>query len=181
MRKSIPAQWVAVLFVLALLLLPSCRKQETRLEMPKEESSGSGFKVGYASEGVTATEDSDAFQKAVNEMYEKSQERGVAVTYKNDAFSSDGIHFSCYIGNPQDSGYDMFIAVYGDDKFADELYLSQLLKPGQAFEELTLSHALEPGVNTVYVAFTQVEEADGEQSIRGQTVLAMKFHVSATE
>jgi hypothetical protein len=179
--KSRPARWVTVAFALTLVLLAGCQKQEAVQEVQKEESGGSGFKVGYATEGITATEDPEAFQKSVEEMYKKSQERGVAVTYKNDAFSSDGINFSCYIGNPQDSGYDMFIAIYGDDKFTDELYLSQLLKPGQAFEKLTLNHALDPGVNTVYVAFTQVEETEGEQSIRGQTVIAMKFHVSATE
>jgi hypothetical protein len=71
----------------------------------------------------------------------------------------------------------MYLQIFADDALQDEVFLSGLVAPGEAFDHITLSHALEKGVTRVYVAFTQVEETDGEQAIRGQTLFTMDFHV----
>ena len=60
----------------------------------------------------------------------------------------------------------------------DQLFLSQLVRPGSGFEKITLDRALDSGTNVVYVAVTLVDtEEDGTQSIKAQVVHTMDFHV----
>lgn len=148
-------------------------------DRPEEvtDSPASAPKIGYA-EGVTVVEDPNALQKAVDEMYEKAAQPGIGLEYKNDAFSSDGTNFECYIANAASNQYDMYIQIFADDALTDELYLSQLLRPGTAFDKLELNHSLENGDNRVYVAFTQIEE--DLETIHAQTMVTMDFHVKAT-
>jgi len=164
---------LALLF--AVHLLAGCAKKQE----PVEENKDSGFHVGYAVEGITAVEDPDAMTKAIDEAYEKAEEGRMALEYKNDAVSDNGTDFSCYIANSVDNQYDMFIAIYADIGFTDELYLSQLIRPGTAFEQVTLNRALDPGKHEVYVAFTTVETTEDEQIIHGQSLVTMNFIVNS--
>lgn len=138
-------RWLAALAIpLALCVLSGCAKKAPEPEEPKRPS----LQVGYA------VEDPDAMSKALDEAYEKMQER-MTLSYKNDAFSSDGKTFTCYIANsPDNAPYDMFVGLYSDLEFTDCLFLSQLLRPGSAFETLTLERALEPGTHQLYAVFT---------------------------
>ncbi len=154
----------------AVLLFTACSRQAA-----EDESSG-GPKIGYAMEGVTTVEDPDALQKAVDEANEKAKAGGMmTLEYKNDATSTDGENFECYIANAVENDYDMFIAIYGDNELTDELFVSQLLRPGSAFETVKLNHALEEGTHRVNVAFTQVEE--DLETIHAQLMVTMDFHV----
>jgi len=139
-----------------------------------EPPAASGPKIGYATEGVTAVEDPEALQKAVDEMME-TPPNAMTLEYRNDATSTDGENFECYIANAVENDYDMFIAIYGDNEMSDELFVSQLLRPGSAFETLKLNHSLEEGTHRVNVAFTQVEE--DLETIHAQLVVTMDFHV----
>jgi predicted small lipoprotein YifL len=165
---------LAVLLTTAVLLSGCGKKQQEELP-PADKAGTGGFRIGYQ-EGLTVVEDPNALQSAVDEMIEKSRE-AVGLEYKNEAYSSDGTNFACYIANAERNEYDMFIAIYGDEDFTDELFLSGLMRPGQAFDHLTLNHPLETGSHTVYVAFTQVEEVDGEQAIHAQVLVTMNFTV----
>ena len=61
----------------------------------------------------------------------------------------------------------------------DQVFLSGLVRPGSGFEEISLDHALDPGLTTVYVAVTLVDtEEDGTQVIKSQVVHTMDFNVS---
>lgn len=133
-------------------------------------------RIAYATEGVTVTEDPDELSRMVQEMNASAGEL-MALSYKNDAYSEDGRTFQCYIANSPFNQYDMFIAIYADAAYTELLYLSELLRPGAAFERVTLERELPLGDNEVYVAFTQVEEADGQQAIHGQNRVTMNFHV----
>jgi hypothetical protein len=164
--------------LLAMLLLQRGGSQNDATPTADVQTNDSGFKVGYATEGVTVVEDPEALQRAVDEAYAEAQEPGIALNYRNDAVSTNGIDFDCYIGNSPDNIYDMFINIYADENFTDELFLSELLKPGQAFEKITLKHPLDSGTHRVYVAFTQVKIEEGEQRIHKQIILTMDFHVS---
>jgi hypothetical protein len=135
-----------------------------------------GFHIAYA-EGTTAVEDPDALQKMVDEMHENAQ-KTIGLEYKNEAFSVDGQNFDCYIANAARNEYDMFIAIYADAEMTDELYLSGLVAPGRAFDHIQLERALEDGNHLVYVAFSQVEEVDGEQAMHAQAIVTMNFHVN---
>lgn len=140
----------------------------------KTESGGIP-KLKYATEGVTYIDDENALQKAVDEMMEKAKEGTIALEYKNDAVSTNGTDFSCYIANSAKNEYDMFITIYADSTLTDQLFLSELLRPGNAFESLTLERSLEPGTHRVYVFYTQVE--DDWETIHAQTAVTMDFTV----
>lgn len=158
-----------VLFV----LLCGCQKKE---EEPSYNTQ-SGLTIGYASEGVTVIDDVNELQKAVDEAYEKSMEPGIALLFQNDAYSTDGVHFTCSIGNSEENEYDMFIAIYSDLDYTKEVFVSQLLRPGTKFESLTLNEPLEVGDYRLPVVFTQVVVEDGEAKIHAQTSVAIGFHV----
>ncbi|MBQ9493557.1 MAG: hypothetical protein IJR54_07495 [Oscillibacter sp.] len=158
------------------VLLSGCGKKQEAEAPPAERTGTGGLRIGYE-EDLTVVEDPDTLQKAVDRAIEQSRE-GVGLEYKNDAYSSNGTDFICYIANAESNQYDMFIAIYGDEAFTDELFLSKLMRPGQAFDHVTLSHPLDPGSHTVYVAFTQVEELDGEQAIHAQVLVTMNFTVT---
>lgn len=133
--------------------------------------------VGYASQGVTAVGSQEEFDKTVAEAIERSQRPGVALSFKSEAYSQDGKTFSCLLGNDEANGMDMFIAIYTDNTFEDELFVSELLRPGEAFESITLNRALEPGSHDVVAAFSLVTEQDGQQTIDRQTFVGLKFNV----
>ena len=178
MRKRTGQKNLALVLALLLTLLcvTGCGKKEEPTEEP-ENANGGGFRIGYADEGVMVTEDDNAMQRAYDEMKRAAEEGYMSLSYKESAYSENGLDFQCYIANADRNKYDMFIAIYGDEEFTDELYLSQLLRPGTAFNSITLNHALEPGTHTVYVAYTQIEEVDGEQAIHAQSVVTMEFTV----
>lgn len=132
-------------------------------------------KIGYA-EGVTMVNDPDALQKAVDEMYAKAAEGNIMLEYSNDATSKDGETFECYIANAVENSYDMYIQMFADSALTDQLLLTGLLRPGTAFDSITLDHALDPGTHRVYVAFTQVEE--DLATIHGQVMVTMDLTVA---
>lgn len=133
---------------------------------------GEDGRIGYASEGVVAT-DPETLQDQVDAMLEQAKQPGVALEYKNAAFSEDGQNFECFIGNSANNTYDMFITIYADVQLKDELFLSELLRPGSRFEHITLSRKLEPGEHKAYVVYTQVaDEEDKEREVLTQVIHA---------
>jgi len=135
--------------------------------------------VGYATEGVTpVTNDPDEFNKAVEKAFrEAAEKKSMSLKYRYDATSTDGIHFDCLLANSQDNDDDMFIAIYTDETFEDELFLSELLRPGTAFEHITLNRQLDKGVHNVVAAFTLVKTEDGQQTITQQQFIGLRFTV----
>lgn len=160
-------RWSVALLTLALLFSSACGTEEAA-EAPK------GKKLAYAN-SVTVVEDPDALQKLVDEMYSKD-DSGITLEYKGEAFSTDGENFSCYIANAVENKYDMYFGIYADANYTDELFLSDLLRPGTAFDSVKLSRKLEPGDHEVNVAFTQVEE--DLETLHAQTFVSMTFTVS---
>ena len=168
---------LAALIAVVAVALSGCVRT---VYVEKDSASGSqtanaGLRIGYQ-EGTTVVEDPDALQKAVDEMAEKAKDT-IGLEYKNDAFSADGIDYECYIANAERNQYDMFIDIYSDAELTDEIFLSGLIPPGRALDHIHLNHALEPGANTVYVAFTQVEEAEDDLAIHAQVIVTMVFNV----
>lgn len=175
--KALTKRGTLFLMALIMLLAAGCAKKETVEEVPEESASDRSLVIGYAEQGVTVVDDPDALEKEIEQMLETVDDSRIALSYRNDALSEDGINFSCYIANSPDNKYDMFIQIFADEAYQDEVFLSQLIRPGQAFETLTLSHALPKGTTRCYIAYTQVETEDGEQSVHAQTFFTVDFHV----
>lgn len=143
---------------------------------------GEDGRIGYATDGVVAT-DPETLQDQVDKMIEQSKEPGVALEYKNMLVSDDGVNFTCYLGNSADNPYDMFFTIYADQALTDELYLSELLRPGTRFEQIAFQRKLDPGTYTGYLVHTQVkdeEQADETyiQVIQGQIATTVTIVVN---
>lgn len=132
---------------------------------PGQEEESTGLK--YETQGVMILEDDGG-------IYDVLEPNSVALEFKNDAYSNDGKTFVCYLGNSSLNERDMFIAIYADSALTEELYVSGLVPPGSGFEEITLDQELEEGDHRVYIVFTQM---DDPETIHGQTVYTMDFHV----
>lgn len=142
----------------------------------KDEEPDSG--IGYA-QGATVVLDEDALQAAIDEAQKNAEEGMIALNYQNDAFSTDGKNFTCYIVNDAANLFDMFLTICADPAMSDQLLLTGLVPPGSGFQKITLDRGLEKGDHTVYVAVTTVDtEEDGTQVVKGQVVHTMVFHVS---
>jgi hypothetical protein len=171
---------IIALLVVLLVIKPGKSNETGNTETVTVENGQNGGnvpRIGRA-EGLTVVEDPDALKKTVQEMYKRANEPGIGLEFKNDAFSNNGIDFSCYIANAVSNSYDMYLQIFADDALEDEIFLSGLVAPGEAFDHISLSHALETGTHRVFVAFTQVEETNGVQSIHAQTLFTMDFHVN---
>ncbi|MBR3570812.1 MAG: hypothetical protein IKN96_08490 [Oscillibacter sp.] len=167
---------LALAVLITLAVAAGCAKKQPE-PAQEEEAPKRNLVIGYAEEGVTVAESEDELNKSVRQMLEDAAEPGMPLSYKNNAFSEDGVNFSCYIANA-DEKYDMFFQIFADEALQDEIFLSQLIRPGQAFESITLSHALpKRTVTRCYVSQTRVELVDGEQTIHDQVFFTMDFNV----
>lgn len=161
-----------VLVILALVCFLLFRQGATTI------SDGDTPRMGYASE-ATVMLDQASLQAAMDEALKNASEKNVALWYRNSAFSDNGTDFECFVGNSSGNMYDAFLAIYADAEMTDLVFQSDLLRPGSAFESISLNRALGPGLNTVYVAVTLVDtEEDGTQVIKSQVVHTMDFNVS---
>lgn len=143
----------------------------------EESDDSNALKIGYSTEARVFL-DQDELSAAMQEAQKNAMEKNIALRYQNNAYSTDGRTFTCRIVNSQRNKYDMFLILYADAEWTDQLLMTDLVPPGSGFEELTLDHALAPGDHTVYVVYTQVETGeDGSQVIRNQTAHTIEFHV----
>lgn len=138
------------------------------LRSAPEEDVNDG-RIPYA-EGVVVMEDTDI---------EPAEYGWIDLTYNYQAFSKDGVNFSCLLANAASNQYDLYFDLYADADLTDEIFLSGLLPPGTALEQIELNHALPVGTTTVYVVFNQVDTGeDGNQTIVNQTVVTVEFIVA---
>lgn len=148
------------------------------LTSKQEELPPSG--IGYANEAsvILSQEEMDA---AMGLAMQNARDGNVALLYKENAYSTDGVNFSCYIVNSMYNSHDMFLTIFADAEMTDQLFLSQLVPPGSGFENIKLEHSLGLGDHTVYVALTQVgrDEETGEEYVHKQVFHTMTFHVTA--
>lgn len=93
----------------------------------------------------------------------------ITLEYKRVATSQDGKTFKCQIANAKENQFDMYIDMYTDSALTDEIFLSELFRPGTGFEEITLNRTLDKGLHTVYLVFTQVE--DDQSTMHNQMVV----------
>ena len=136
----------------------------TGKEGDKNTDSDSKEQLGYEENAVVVT-DEDALQKLVDEM--KNGDSQISLEYKNVASSGDGSDFTCYIANSAKNQYDMYIGIYTDASYEEELYLSQLMRPGTGIKEFKCNKELAPGSYDAVLVFTLVD--DDHETIRSQT------------
>jgi hypothetical protein len=99
----------------------------------------------------------NALQDAVDELIQQTAEGSMTLDMRTEAHSSNGVDFTCYLGNAETNRYDMFVVIYRDDT-QEEIYRSGLIPIGAHIEQFTVSKAIDTGEYVGTVVFNQVEE-----------------------
>lgn len=166
---------IIILLILALIFVIMRENQEKENIDPINQHLQDG-KLQYDKAAIIL--DQDALQQAVNEMYEKVEDGYISLSHKNQAVSSDGKSFQCYIQNNIDNKYDLFVNIYKDETAQEQLYLSGLIPPGSGIDHFESEVKLEPGTYDALLVVTQVE--DDHETIRdGQLFLTL--HLTVTQ
>lgn len=104
-----------------------------------------------------------------------SQPDGVAIRFKPMAVSSDGENFGCEIANSYANALDMYIDIYVDASYEEEIYLSGLMRPGEGITSFKTNRVMSKGTYDVVLVATTVE--DDHKTIHGQTSVALTLVV----
>lgn len=131
--------------------------------------------IGYENDTVTVT-DEDTLQDIVDGMVKQTKDGRMALEYKNTAVSSDGTNFSCYITNSVKNKYNMYLGIYLDSDWKDQIYLTKLIKPGDGIQKFQSFRKLSPGTYNAILVFTQVKE--DQQEIKSQVSVAYTLSVA---
>lgn len=171
---------VALILCVAVLIVLLLRNNNSVDTDTTDETAVTGV-LDYAT-GVTVIDDSQAMQAIVDEALAKMG--NIIVSYQGEAYSTDGINFTCYFANSDLNEYDMYIGLYEgetleEDSTSQQLFLSGLMRPGECFESITLERALDPGTHACVLSMTQVD--DDHTSIVGQTLLGVDLIVGTGE
>ena len=137
------------------------------------DTTASKPKIGYETGAVALDENS--LQKAYNEALEKTKDGYISVSFQNEAHSQDGENYTCRFGNSEQNTRDMYVAIYLDDNYSEEYYLSGLLRPGQMITNFKGSKVLEPGEYETTLVLTQVEDDHETLSYQTSVVLTLKI------
>lgn len=104
-----------------------------------------------------------------------SQPDGVAVRFNTAARSSDGYNFTCEIANSRANTLDMYIDIYWDASYEDELYLSGLMRPGEGITTFKTNRQIPSGTYDVVLVPTLME--DDHKTIHAQSAVALTLVV----
>lgn len=104
-----------------------------------------------------------------------SQPDGVAIRFKPIARSADGENFSCEIANSFANKLDIYIDIYTDASYEDEIYLSGLLRPGEGITSFKTNRKMSSGTYDVVLVPTTVE--DDHKTIAAQSAVYLTLVV----
>ena len=114
--------------------------------------------------------------KAWNESaLAEAQDTQIPVSFATAATSTDGVNFTCQIGNPPGAKYYMYLDIYADATLEEEVYLSGLLEPGKGITSFTTYRAFPKGNTDAVLVFTTVK--DDMQTLVAQTMVELTLQV----
>lgn len=137
-----------------------------------EKLDASGGIIHYDEAAVALDEDS---LKSQYSDAMKAAEGTMALKYRNEARSSDGTNFSCYIGNSTANKYDMYANIYLDEDLTEQVLLTGLIPPGSGIQEFESEIPLSPGTYDTVLVLTQVE--DDHSTFHAQLMVALTLIV----
>jgi len=137
-----------------------------------QKSGNNPLQLGYDSAAVAL--DENGLEKQIEEM-RKNSEGSVSLEYKNEAESTNGKEFDCYLANSELNTEDMFFAIFTDASMTEQMYLSGLLKPGTSIQKFTSEIPLEKGEYSAVCVFTTV--SDDHETMTSQVAVELKLTV----
>lgn len=163
---------IVIIAILAVVVLKKDTSEEK--EILNKEAVGQGYPALTYQEGVIATEPK-TLQDAVDELHEKVTDGQMGIEMQVTATSTDGKNFSCYLANADENQYDMYMAIYADESFEDELLLTGLIPVGSRIESFQTNRKLPVGEYECYLVYTQVE--DDHATIHSQVIVTITLVV----
>lgn len=169
-----PSKTVVILLVIIIVLLlvggGAAAYYFTRNDTEKIDASGGIIKYDEAAVALDEFSLRSQYADAV-----KAAEGTMALKYQAEARSSDGTHFSCYIGNSEANEYDMYANIYLDEEFTQQVLLTGLIPPGSGIQEFDSEIPLSPGTYDTVLVLTQVE--DDHSTFHAQLMVALTLVV----
>lgn len=159
--------------ILTMLLTKGNDVQPEKTEIPTEKSVSDEGIIKYDEAAVAFGEED--LQKQLDEMQKKADERQMALRYQRTAYSSDGVHFKCEIGNSAANNYDMYINIYKDPELTEQILLTGLIAPGSEITEFESEIPLESGTYSATLVLTQVE--DDHSTFHAQLMVVLDLAV----
>lgn len=151
-EKSKSNKLVVIVIILLVLILAAAGVVIVMLAKGGDDTSSPGFTfeygIGFEGNAVVLTSGEAAV----------TQPDGLGITLQPVATSSDGINFSCKIGNPLSNKYDMYVALYEDFDSEDPIYLSGLFHPGEGLTTFNTNTKVPSGNYETILVITLVEE-----------------------
>lgn len=174
-EKSSKNLIIILLIIIILLLIAGgiilfffLKKEEPNAPLPGED----GFKIQY--DGAAVALDEDSLRRQMEDAI-KAAEGTMALKYSNEAHSTDGTNFSCYIGNSAANEYDMYVNIYLDEELTQQVLLTGLIPPGSGIQDFESEIPLEPGIYNTVLVLTQVE--DDHATIHAQVMVTLTLSV----
>lgn len=121
--------------------------------------------------GVNADDFQEKFDEAVKEMENSS----IGLIFNNYAYSDDGVHFKCYLGNSEVNNKDLYFNIYTDLSFSKQVLLTGLIPPGSGIDTFESEIKFEPGTHEAILVLTKVD--DDHSTIIGQTNVQLTLYV----
>jgi hypothetical protein len=118
--------------------------------------------------------DAEGLERQIEAM--KNADGRFSLEYKNEAFSSDGTHFECYLANSEKNKEDVFIAIFKDVTMNEQLYLSGLVRPGTSIQGFESEIPIDSGTHSVVCMFTSV--SDDHETMTSQISVELKLTVN---
>lgn len=162
---------LAIVIVLLILLIGAVIFMMFRKNSEPEPEKLNGGIIQYEA-NVVSPEDA---QKKMDELAEAARNGNMTVSYKGYAYSEDGTHFTCEINNSIMNEYDMYINIYKDSSFEDQILLTGLIPPGSGIQEFDSEIPLSMGEYETTLVLTQVE--DDHSTLHAQAMLVLRLVV----
>lgn len=139
-----------------------------------EDETEPAVTIGYEGNGIVALSE-DELKAQWERMMKEAEEGMVDLEYKNQAVSTDGVNFSCKIGNSISNKYDMYAGIYLDDALTEQVVLTGLVPPGSEISSFKSDIPLDPGEYRAILVYTQVD--DDHATIVAQTTIIITLVV----
>ena len=117
----------------------------------------------------------DDFQAEFDQAVKDMQNSSVGLIFNNYATSSDGKNFKCYLGNAQANNKDIYLNIYKDTSFSEQILLTGLIPPGSGIDTFESEIQLEPGEYEAVLVLTKVD--DDHSTILTQTNVQLTLYV----
>lgn len=166
-KKSSKAVIILLIIVILLLLAGGITAAVLFMKNDKEpvpDEGNKNFMIQYDEAAVAL--DEDELKKQFGDALKKAEEGQIALRYKNVAYSTDGVNFTCDIGNSTANTKDLYFNIYTDSTFEEQILLTGLVPPGQGITEFTSEIPFEPGTHEAVLVFTRVD--DDHSTMLGQ-------------